>query len=1606
MTNPPLSEISSVIEETLVIARSKQPANQIQPIEQFISAYYEDGSADDLGALTAVDRFGAAMSHLQLAQQRVLGEANIRIYSPEFDVHGWQSTHTVIEIVNDDMPFLVDSVTMALYSRGIGLHLLVHPVLSVERDSKGKLLSAADASGKKLHRESFIHIQIDRQSDKAVLESLKQAIEQVLQDIRAAVTDESAIREKLHEAIDSLKSAPAQAGDIEEFKAFLNWIDNNRFVLLGYIDYQAKNGKATEITAVEGSGLGVLREGQHPNYANCLQGIPGDLTELKKRPEALTIVKADANSTIHRLGHLDFIGVKRYDSKGNVVGDRCFVGLYTATAYHTSPRDIPVLRQKVSHVLSACDFVENSHKEKTLLNILETYPRDELFEISHETLLSHALGIVGLQERPRVRVFLRADRFNRYVSAIVFLPRDAFNTDVRLKMNSILLNLLQGESSEFNVTLSESSLARIHYNIRLTANQIAQIDTAEIEREIAQAVRGWRDDLQHSLLEQFGEERGNALFRKYGDGFPAAYREEFLPRSAMSDIEKMDALSSDNNLAMKLYAPLGPDGSDQHFKLFRLNQSIGLSSALPMLENLGVTVLDEHPYRIEITDHEIISISDYGLEIANTDAKDALQHNPSTRAAFQELFDKVFHKVCENDGFNRLTLLAGLNWRQISVVRAYAKYLRQAGMTFSQQYVEQCLAHYPNIVRKLVSLFEFRLSPTENNETLATNTEADIRQALNEVANIDEDRILNGFLTLILATRRTNFWQTNAAGDFKPYLSFKLESSKIPFLPDPKPLFEIWVYSPRVEGVHLRGAKVARGGLRWSDRMEDFRTEVLGLVKAQMVKNAVIVPMGSKGGFVCKYLPPISDREAWLAEGIACYKTFISGLLDITDNIVAGNIVPPANVHRLDPDDPYLVVAADKGTATFSDIANSISAEYGFWLGDAFASGGSAGYDHKGMGITAKGAWESVKRHFRHIGLNTQTTDFTVIGIGDMSGDVFGNGMLLSRHIRLIAAFDHRHIFLDPNPNAESTFVERERLFKLPRSSWEDYNKELISKGGGIHPRNAKSITLTPEVKEWLGVTADQLTPNELIHLILKAPADLLYNGGIGTYVKASTQSHAEASDRASDAIRVNGNDLRVKVLAEGGNLGCTQLGRIEFALNGGRICTDAIDNSAGVDCSDHEVNIKILLGQIVANGDMTLKQRNVLLAEMTDEVGHLVLANNYLQTQVIAVGQQIAPSMLNTHARFIQHLENTGQMNRRLEFLPDEAKFNERRQAKRGLTPPEVAVLVAYSKIELYQQLLESDLPDQGDFGSLLVEYFPQPLQSRFKEEMGKHVLRREIISNQLANEIVNRMGSTFVFRLQEESAVSTADIVRAWRAASEIYGARTLWQSIEGLDNQVSAQVQADMMLQVRTLIERATRWLLRNRRPITPVNDIIAAYQANVSLLLGKISQLVPAAEYPNIAKREQQLVEAMVPADLAGAIARMDELVALFDVIELSEQNGMGLDEVAINYFALGRALQLDWLRQVITRLPRDNRWQSLARTALRDDLYRQHRALLGRALSETQEVTEQPQVSAWLQKNERAVSICQQMFGELQSYDQLDLAMLSAGMRELHNHLMV
>ncbi len=1593
------TEFLSLIADIQAVAEQKLSSQDAASLGSFVPLYFEETEHEDLKSFSPLDLFGAALAHFEFAKKRAPGQAKARIYNPDFERDGWQSTHTVIEIANDDMPFLIDSVAMLLARHNLNLHLLVHPVLSVGRTADGIIAEFKRTEDRSLPLESFIHVQVDRVSDPAVLKALQADLNNVLSYLRRVVDDEPQMRQVLAGLRAELAAVKGERErEAAEAVAFLDWMAANHFIFMGYCDYDlVKRDGKDSLKIVKHAGLGFLKDQGDKEYSESFEALPQDLRELAHQPHLLILNKSQSRSVLHRPAYMDFVGIKRFNDKGEVSGERRFLGLYTASAYQQSPKDIPLLREKVAHVVSACDYVDNSYKAKTLGFVLESYPRDELFEIPAETLTPIVEGIVNLQERPRVRLYTRTDRYHRYVSCLVFVPRDSFNTEIRLKIERVLMNAFNGASAEFSVQISDSTLARVHYIIRTQGGHLPQFRTQELEADIARVVRGWQEELHHLLIEAHGEEKGNLLFNRYRGAFPVAYREEFAARNAVLDIQLIEDAAASHGLTMKLYRAFHR-GQGFNLKLFRGGEPLGLSASLPILENMGVQVRDEHPYLIELNDGTVW-VSDFGLELGG--AAESMQ-DEAVQKNFQALLSRVFAKDCENDGFNRLAVVAGLDWREITLVRALAKYLRQGGLTFSQTYIENCVAHYPEITRRLVQLFAARLHPVAFDDARAAALQEELKDLLDGVANLDEDRILNGFLQVILATRRTNFWQKDKTGEFKSYASFKLESNLISFLPQPRPLFEIWVYSPRVEGVHLRGSKVARGGLRWSDRMEDFRTEVLGLVKAQMVKNSVIVPMGSKGGFVGKQLPAPSDREAFMAEGIASYKTFISALLDVTDNLVNGQVVPPADVRRLDPDDPYLVVAADKGTATFSDIANSISEAYGFWLGDAFASGGSAGYDHKGMGITARGAWESVKRHFRHLGINTQEQDFSVIGIGDMAGDVFGNGMLLSEHICLKAAFNHLHIFLDPTPNAAASFAERARLFNLPRSSWTDYNRELISQGGGIFERSAKSIPLSPEVKAWLETDKDSMAPNELIHELLKAKADLLYNGGIGTYVKASTQSHADARDRACDPVRVNGNQLQVKVVAEGGNLTCTQLGRVEFALAGGRICTDAIDNSAGVDCSDHEVNIKILVGAVMQAGDMTLKQRNDLLAEMTEEVGHLVLRNNYLQTQILAVNRSHAASMLSTHSRMIAHMEKTGELNREIEYLPSDTQINERRLARQGLTPPEVAVLLAYSKISLDQAILKTDVPDDADFLPVLVNYFPKPLQQRFGDAMQKHHLKREIIANQLANLIINRMGTTFVFRMQEESSFSAADITRAFWIASRVFDAEALWTRIESLDNLVSADLQVEMMVMVRTLVERVVRWVLRNRRASGSVEATIAQFADKVQGLLAQLPQLISADTYPQVARLEKRLTQPNVPAELASVLARLEFAVPLMDLIEIGEGGELALEDIAANYLQLGRDLQLDWLRAAITQLPRDNRWQSLARSALRDDLYRQHRSLTQRALSVSQDAGF---VSQWLQQRAAEVEACQQMFAELQSFETLDLAMLSAGMRELNNHLL-
>ena len=1590
--------------DTLVdIIHQKLPCELQNLAQAFVSQYFSGVSPEDLDESDAVNLYGAAMAHFNYARYRVPGTPKVHVYNPQFEQHGWQSTHTIIEIVTDDMPFLVDSVRMAVNRLGLTTHLLIHPVVRLRRDDSGCLLSVLPPEEEVEDQitEAIMHCEVDRQTEPERLAAIKRDVEQALADVRVAVEDWQPIRVNLRELLSDLESYPPglDEDELAEGKAFLEWIDNHHFTFLGCRDYELTKGSDEDVLrSIANSGLGLLRNPNGSAVSESFAALPLAQRREAQRSTLLIITKGNVRSTVHRPSFMDYIGVKRFNHKGEVVGERRFLGLYTSAAYNRNPRSIPLLRQKVRNIVDRAGFAPNSHAEKTLLNVLDTYPRDELFQTTEEQMYEVALGILHLQERQRIRLFVHKDLFGRFVSCIVFVPRERFNTDIRLKIQGILEASFNGQSADFTVRLTESVLARLYFVIWLPQATLPEYDVSQIESRLRDVTRTWSDDLHAALLEHCGEARGSRLWRRYGEAFRAEYREHYSARVAVHDIEKMETLEGRGTLAMSLYQQLEAPDDELQFKLFQYNKPVSLSEALPMLENMGLTVRAEHPSTIVPAADEPIWMHDFAM-VHNEGNQLELD---SIRDIFQDAFAKIWDREVEDDGFNRLVLRAGLSWREIVILRACCKYLRQAGVAFSQDYMEDALAGNPHIARSLVNLFQARFDPDSQGEpqTREAPIIEEIHCALDAVVNLDEDRILRSFLTFIQALLRTNFYQHGDAGPYKSYLSLKLDPARVPELPEPRPMFEIFVYSPRVEGVHLRGGPVARGGVRWSDRREDFRTEVLSLVKAQIVKNAVIVPVGSKGGFVPKLLP-VGDHKAILAEGVACYRLFIKGLLDLTDNLVDGAVQSPRAVIRYDDDDPYLVVAADKGTATFSDYANEIAFDYGYWLGDAFASGGSDGHDHKAMGVTAAGAWESVKRHFRELGINVQTTDFTAIGIGDMSGDVFGNGMLLSKHIRLVGAFNHLHVFLDPNPDAARSYKERKRLFELPLSTWENYDRTLISKGGGVFPRNAKSIPLTKEIQDALGITSDSLAPNELIGAMLRAPVDLLWNGGIGTYAKASSEGHSAVGDRTNDSLRVDAIQMRCRVVGEGGNLGLTQLGRIEYAMAGGRINTDAIDNSGGVDCSDHEVNIKIMLNAAVAGGDMTEKQRNKLLKEMTDEVGEQVLRNNYVQSQALSCAIAQAPSLLEDHERLIDALEREGRLNRGIEFLPDKEQLSERRAGGAGLCAPELSVLMAYMKIKLFQELLGSDLPEDPFFARELRDYFPTALHCHFLNQIEEHRLSREIISTVVANDLVNRTGVTFAFRLSEETGATAAEISRAYTVARDVYKMESLWMEIEALDNQVAAQDQTYMLLESRRLVERAARWFLRHRPKPLEVANNIEHFAPGVDALDQRLLSLLANSSLRQLKSSGNKLTRAGVPDSLAQRISKFSALYSALDIVEVATSVGLSIDEVGAVYFKLGETLHLPWLRDQVTKLPRDNRWQSLARDALRDDLYEQEAALTAHVLRGDAKVfNAKSRIDAWMRANRRSITRCQQVINDLKAGGNADFAMMSVAMREI------
>ncbi len=1596
--------IAAAIDAVLEQIRNRMPSNQSGLVEDFARRFYDKVDIEDIADKVESDLYGMVLSQWQFVRKHA-GGTKLRVFNPRLDEHGWESTHTVVEIVGDDMPFLVDSVTMEVNRQGLTLHLIIHPVMRVARDAHGQWLALANDADKadvEASYESVMHLELDRRTDEADLEALRTGLQSVLAQVRLAVDDWKPMRERVVEIAAELQHEASGDAVAEEVERYLQWVLDDNFVLLGCRDYELREQADGEALCVKtGSGLGLLRDTGEEQVSRAFSALPSEIKALAHQPTLLTLSKSTTRSVVHRPGYLDFIGVRTFNDKGAVTGERRIIGLLASTAYSVSPFRIPVLRRKVEAVFERAGFLPRSHAAKALATILERYPRDELFQIEADDLYQHAIGILRLGERQRTRLFVRRDPFGRSVSCLIYVPRENYNTEQRRRMQNLLMDAFNGVASEFDVHFSESALARILIIVRTRDGVIPQVDTRELERRLVSVSRRWEDEVQRALIEHYGEERGMALSRRYGDGFPAGYRETHGARVAVFDIEQMESLVDQNSLGMSLYVPLEAEPGRLNFKLYRLGAPVALSHSLPMLERMGVRVVDEFPAEVDRVDGRRVWIHDFGLSFQGAENLSMEKLRP----LFQDAFLRVWHAEVENDDFNRLILLAALDWREVSLLRAYARYMKQGTFPFSQAYMEQTLAAHPDIARQLVELFAARFDPalSRSRDKAMEKREAGIERALNAVSNLDEDRIIRQFLALIRATLRTNYYQRDKSGQYKSYVSFKLDPASIPGLPQPLPMFEIFVYSPRIEGVHLRGGKVARGGLRWSDRMEDFRTEILGLVKAQIVKNAVIVPVGSKGGFVTKRPPAEGGREAHLAEGVACYRMFLSGLLDVTDNLVKGEVVPPPDVVRHDGDDPYLVVAADKGTATFSDYANEVAAEYGFWLGDAFASGGSVGYDHKKMGITARGAWESVKRHFREMGVDTQTQAFTVVGVGDMSGDVFGNGMLLSRQIRLLAAFDHRHIFIDPAPDTEASWTERSRLFALPRSSWDDYDKSLISEGGGVWPRSAKSISLSEQARAALGIEAASLTPNELIRCILRAPVDLLYNGGIGTYIKATSETDAQVGDRASDALRVNGADLRCKVVGEGGNLGVTQLGRIEYALGGGRISTDAIDNSGGVDCSDHEVNIKILLNSVVAEGELTLKQRNKLLADMTDEVASLVLRDNYAQTQVLSVMRTLGVALTDEHADFIRRLGNAGRLNRKIEFLPTDEALVERKGTGVGLVTPELAVLLAYSKIELYDDVLASDVPEDPYIRTALHRYFPQPLRERFAEQISRHPLRREIISTHVVNSMVNRVGASFVHRLRAEYGANATDIVRAYMATREVFDLVSIWRGIEALDNQIDNALQTEMIIATGRLVMRGTTWFLRHRQWLQDIEATLAHFSTGVAALATELHTVVTDAYRNELDAASGHFIARGVPEALAQRIASLDELYSALDLVEISAETAKPESLVAGVYFALGGRLDLHWMARQITALPASSRWQALARSALRVDLSSQARSLASDALRQGAESELGADIVAnWAKRNAFHVERYDQLLGEIKASKGIEPPMLSVLMRELRS----
>lgn len=1574
------TEIAETLAALANMAHERRPDDPV--LAEFLTRYYRELPDEDADDRRLDDAYAAAVTHMTLGRVRAPGDVLVRVLSPKAERDGWRTERSVLMFVTDDIPFLVDTVRMVLDRYGLGIYLLVHPMLPIVRDQNHQIVGFGDdeESGETNRVvEAWTLIELDRCAP-GVEEQLEADVLSAISEVLRVVEDFVAMRDRMRSHSN---------GD-----PLLTWLGEQHFVLLGAASYDRAIGADGEptLTLQEGSELGEYRPEARLDAAQpSPPSKPGD--------DETIIARTDAVSSIHRAARMTCISVRPQSDDGTI--EHRFIGLLGSGAYRESVFAIPTVADRANDVLALAGASEVSHTGRAVKNVVETLPRDVLFEIDSQDLAGLVIDIVGLQERRIVRVFDVAEPVGPWTTVFVYVPRARFESGLPERIRELVERHYGGESRDLRTLLGSSSLARITMTVRSS-----DVDLDRLAAAVDAISTTWNERAETVICDRLGDVAGREVFNRVRRSIPGDYRARVAPEDSASDLINVARLldshpDSPESLTTSLGRTVDAPARHWRFRIFRRGAAATIAELVPLLEHLGLHAVDERPYMFDCPDGAV-HLYDIGVRVESGTTFDQ-RRDDGQQLEVRNAFAGLLLGTVEADSLNRLIIAAGLSGRQVAVLRTYARYLHQAGFPFSRSYIEQAIVRHAPIAGLLARLFDARFDPASDELALVRLDQADelrseVLALLDEIPSLDDDRICRALLALIDATLRTNAFRRRD-GELSAEIAVKLNPVVIPFLPEPRPMFEIFVCSPKVEGVHLRGGRVARGGLRWSDRPEDFRTEVLGLVKAQMVKNAVIVPVGAKGGFVIKQsAADPSDRDAVRSEGIDRYQRFIRSLLDVTDNLVAGTVVHPPECVIYDDDDPYLVVAADKGTATFSDIANELAIADGFWLGDAFASGGSVGYDHKAMGITARGAWESVRRHVRVMGKDLEVDELTVVGVGDMSGDVFGNGMLLSTHLKVVAAFDHRHVFLDPNPDPAGSHSERARLFELPRSSWDDYDKALISAGGGVHPRSAKSIDITDEVRASLGIDADveSLRPDELISAILRSPVDLLWNGGIGTYVKASSESHEAVGDRANDSLRVDANELRCRIVGEGGNLGLTQLARVEYAVGGGLIYADAIDNSAGVDCSDHEVNIKIAVDQLVRDGDLTMKQRNDLLAEMTDEVAELVLDDNRAQTLALMIARRQSLPMVNVHARYLENLEADGVIDRALEFLPTDKQIAERQAAGSGLRAPEFAVMIAYTKNIDVQEILDSDLPESSVLETDLLNYFPTALRERFPEALKNHRLRREIIATGLVNNMVNLGGISFDHRMTEDSGASIADVARAFLASRNIFRFDERWREIDALGSSVSLDTQIEVFLEMRRMCERGTTWLLRHFTPLS-ASAAIRTFEAGIAELGDSLETLINGRVADAIAELRTERVAAGVPHDLAARSARWSWMHTGFDIVSLALGEGCALADAAGVYGEVFEAFDIEWMWDGIEALPRADRWQTQARSSMRDDLMS---AIAELARSVMRSSFDSP--SEWIAANERSVARTIAMHQEIRRAESFDITTLSVALRQLRN----